>query len=351
MTWNTLDVPLENGWLCTLVPGPQYYDLTSWGRGYRNMSARQLYPNAGRDSASYSWNARPLSEVDKSELWEKDRLRRLADDTATFARHFLPNWDLRTITGERALRDVQAFVRDRLKLAHWNLPADNAGVKKLLCDAVASGQLVPVVNREYRGVPRVAPPAHLPQRWPATSGGGGAYPSKVYNYLEFEALKRANDELPPLDSGAGIVSVILDPRPPLGVPATADDGFGFVESAAGAMLGGGDEDSDSDGGDGTGASDDDLFSADSGDGATPLGDAQPFDYQPDMPDGDAEELAAGDGRPGNNQAQNKQFRAVVKALGLNQDQARQLHDDIQDDDEMDYHGLMDRAQDLFGGSD
>ncbi len=75
MTWNTLDVPLENGWQCTLVPGPQYYDLTSWGRGYRNMATRQLYPNAGRDNSSYSWNTRPLSEVDKSELWEKDRLR------------------------------------------------------------------------------------------------------------------------------------------------------------------------------------------------------------------------------------------------------------------------------------
>jgi ATP phosphoribosyltransferase regulatory subunit HisZ len=62
------------------------------------------------------------------------------------------------------------------------------------------------------------------------------------------------------------------------------------------------------------------------------------------------EFAAGDGRPGNNQAQNKQFRAVVKALGLNQEQARQLHDDIQDDDEMNYHGLMERAQDLFDGS-
>lgn len=79
-------------------------------------------------------------------------------------------------------------------------------------------------------------------------------------------------------------------------------------------------------------------------------DAQPFEYSENAPAVDTEELAAGDGRPGNNQAQNKQFRAVVKALGLNQEQARQLHDDIQDDDEMNYHGLMERAQDLFGGS-
>lgn len=110
--------------------------------------------------------------------------------------------------------------------------------------------------------------------------------------------------------------------------SSGGDLLGEVEAVAGKMDNGND----------TGA-----------DGLTLLGDAQPFDYQPDAQDGDVDELAAGDGRPGNNQAQNKQFRAVVKALGLNQDQARQLHDDIQDDDEMDYHGLMDRARDLFGG--
>jgi hypothetical protein len=42
---------------------------------------------------------------------------------------------------------------------------------------------------------------------------------------------------------------------------------------------------------------------------------------------------------------------VVKALGLSQDQARQLHDEIQDDEELNYHGLLGRAQDMFGGSD
>jgi hypothetical protein len=85
--------------------------------------------------------------------------------------------------------------------------------------------------------------------------------------------------------------------------------------------------------------------------ATPPGDAQPFEYTPDAVSGDVEQLTGGDGRPGNNQAQNNQFRAVVKALGLSQDQARQLHDEIQDDEELNYHGLLGRAQDMFGGSD
>ncbi|WP_316251717.1 hypothetical protein [Paraburkholderia sp. UCT2] len=78
-----------------------------------------------------------------------------------------------------------------------------------------------------------------------------------------------------------------------------------------------------------------------------LGNAQSFVYQPDMPDGDAVQLAGADGRPGNNQAQNKQFKAVVKALGLSKNQARRLHYDIQMDD-LEYHGMMERALDLFG---
>ncbi|MCC8402967.1 hypothetical protein LJ655_13905 [Paraburkholderia sp. MMS20-SJTN17] len=56
-----------------------------------------------------------------------------------------------------------------------------------------------------------------------------------------------------------------------------------------------------------------------------LGNALPFAFRPDMADGGAMQFAGADGRPGNNQAQNKQFKAVVKALGLNKDQARRLH--------------------------
>ncbi|HEV3430532.1 MAG TPA: hypothetical protein VG320_21855 [Paraburkholderia sp.] len=74
--------------------------------------------------------------------------------------------------------------------------------------------------------------------------------------------------------------------------SNGDDLLGAVGAAAVTVLGGGDNSDDGDGdGDGGGASDDDLFSADSGGDSTPLGDAQPFDYQFDMPDGDAEQIA------------------------------------------------------------
>ncbi|MGF6700491.1 hypothetical protein OKW38_005103 [Paraburkholderia sp. MM5496-R1] len=86
-------------------------------------------------------------------------------------------------------------------------------------------------------------------------------------------------------------------------------------------------------------------------GASTLpGDAQPFDYQPDMPNVDAMQVAGSEGTPRNNQAQNKQFKAVVKALGLNKNQARQLHDDISKHG-LGYHEMLERGQHMFGGGD
>ncbi|WP_144404137.1 hypothetical protein [Caballeronia cordobensis] len=85
-------------------------------------------------------------------------------------------------------------------------------------------------------------------------------------------------------------------------------------------------------------------------GAGSLSDAQPFEYVPDMPDGGVDELAGGEGTPRNNQAQNKQFKAVVKALGLNQAQARQLHEEISKQ-RLGYHDMLERGQDMFGDGD
>ena len=81
--------------------------------------------------------------------------------------------------------------------------------------------------------------------------------------------------------------------------------------------------------------------------STLLGDAQPFDYSEDSASDDAIQLAGGEGTPGNNQAQNKQFKAVVRALGLNQDQARRLHEEISGEG-LGYQEMLERGQDMFG---
>ena len=57
--------------------------------------------------------------------------------------------------------------------------------------------------------------------------------------------------------------------------------------------------------------------------------------------------ASDDGTPGDNQRQNKQFRDIVKQLGLNQDQARQLHDEISGQN-YGYHEILQIGQGMFG---
>ncbi len=221
----------------------------------------------------------------------------------------------------------------------WHKPIDGEDITRILREAVRDGLIVPVIDRDWRGSVGVSK-RYAPQTWSETyrSAGGGAVAAsprgKTFHQSVMESMgldadggtayiEKYNAMVERIDA---IQAANAARRAAAAAASYDDDLLGGVEAAAGAAPGDGDD-------------------------STPLGDAQSFDYQPDISNGDAEELAAGDGRPGNNQAQNKQFRSVVKALGLNQDQTRQLHDDIQDDDEMDYHGLMQRAQDLFGGSD
>jgi len=85
---------------------------------------------------------------------------------------------------------------------------------------------------------------------------------------------------------------------------------------------------------------------DRGNAATPFGDAPPFEYQPDRPDAEVVQLAGGEGMPRNNQAQNRQTRDVVRVLGLNQDQAQQLHREVSGEG-LGYHEIMERAKDMF----
>ncbi|WP_147309846.1 hypothetical protein [Paraburkholderia sp. BL6669N2] len=79
---------------------------------------------------------------------------------------------------------------------------------------------------------------------------------------------------------------------------------------------------------------------------TSLSDAQPLEYNEDMPDGDLDELAGSDGTPANNQAQNKQTDDIARILRLNPRQIRQLHDEISGEG-LGFHEIMERAKDMF----
>jgi len=244
------------------------------------MQARWLYPRAGRDGSPLLWNRLGTDDAKKRRMWEDDVEQQLAEDRKAFARYFRPNWDLRTTTGKNALRAIQSFVRDALRVVHWDLPENNEGVRQMLCRAVEEESLIPVVNREYHGLPRAARSDPVPLTWPARKPVAAA--PEIISYIDFVALQRANGRL--------------------GGP--------------------------------------------SGD-SRPLGDASPFAYHPDVPDDGVVQLAGSQGTPRNNQAQNAQFRAVVKALGLNPSQARQLHEEISKQG-LGYHEMLERGRDIFG---
>jgi len=67
-------------------------------------------------------------------------------------------------------------------------------------------------------------------------------------------------------------------------------------------------------------------------------------------------MMSGDGTPGNNQAQNKQFRDAVRQYGretgnsLDKDQVRQIHDEITGQN-MGYDEIIQAIYDLFGGGE
>ncbi|CAE6799803.1 hypothetical protein [Paraburkholderia domus] len=247
-SWNTLDVPLEIGWQCTLVLAD----------AYRSESGDSL------------------------RFMKDDECKQLEQDQRDFASHFRPSWDLRTISGGTNLREIQAFLSEHLNVAHWNLPNDNAGVERMFKDAVASGRLVPIINREANYSCRVSRPTPAPLRWPTTGGGGSMGRSA---YLFPPGTTSFNGE--PVLSGPYDPASQATQLAAVRGARIASDWLRVVEDVAGAALG-----SD------TGTDDTNTGQPSADDGtSTPLGDAQPFDYGEDAPSGDTEELAASTNNP------------------------------------------------------
>jgi hypothetical protein len=264
--WNTLSVPLETGWQCTLV-------LTS---EYRNSSGELFVFIQGKE------------------------LKQLEQDRQDFDRYFRPRGDLRTVSGRAQLHTIQSFLSDSLNTVHWNLPDNNAGAQRMLREAVADGRLVPVINRDWRSSGLVSRPTPTPLRWPSSSSGFGGGGQK---WAAFDG----GGSGPLSFNGEPILSGPYDPATQesrlsvaRGEMAASGSGglLGVVGAVARAALG-----SDFDADDASGEVPDD-----SGDTSTPLGDAQSFEYTEDAVGGDTEELAASTNNP----------RYAAKMLGYDQ---------------------------------
>ncbi|CAB3772945.1 hypothetical protein [Paraburkholderia humisilvae] len=140
MSYNGLHVPLDIGtWNCILVPANEYR------------------------SPSGDW----LCFV------KGDELQQLEADRRAFDLYFRPNYDFRSlIRGE--IEAIRSFVRDLLKVAHWNLPTDNARIERMLKQSVRDGRVVPIVDRERRSPTHTYRPTPAPLRWPPSGGSSPA---------------------------------------------------------------------------------------------------------------------------------------------------------------------------------
>jgi len=196
---------------------------------------------------------------------------------------------------EVAVQNLLWLIEQIDEIADVRPPTSNDELEAVQKQAVSEGWLIPEIEEHLGGMyaPLAAPAS-------ATRDNGGIRAS-VESFEPFRSTT--------MRSGEPVLSGPYDPATQearlsaASGALSADDGtadensfdlLGTVESAAGALLGGSDDDSD--GGDDT----PDLaesMSDDAADGAvsddsTPLGDAQPFEYGEDMPSGDVQDLAA-----------------------------------------------------------
>ncbi|WNC93682.1 hypothetical protein RI103_23120 [Paraburkholderia sp. FT54] len=257
--WNTLSVPLKNGWQCTLVPVNDYRSPTGERKAFM-----------------------PSEELKQLELDRRD-----------FDWHFRPDSDLRTLSGNAALRTIQTFLSEILNVAHWNLPADNAGVQRMLREAAADGRLVPVINRERYWQSPVSRPTPAPLRWPANGGGLDGAGQKWAAFAAAGSRPLSFNGEPilsgPFDPGAQEAALTAARR---AMAANREDsnllsGLRGVVGAVSGMT------------DGAEGGDQDVAGHSAG-ARMLFSDAQPFEYAPHTPDGDREEVAArGVGLTGN----------------------------------------------------
>ncbi|HEV3430536.1 MAG TPA: hypothetical protein VG320_21875 [Paraburkholderia sp.] len=272
-SYNALYVPLKGSWQCALVPARDIEDVD---RGWR---------------LSY----------EERQTARKAREEQMARDRRDFDQLF------RVSIGRKASRisaDFSAyagFIGKHVR-GRWPAPIDGEDITRILREAVRDGLIVPAIDRDWRGSAGVSA-RYAPQTWGETyrsGGGGGVVAStpraKTFHQSVMESMgldadgatayiEKYNAMVERIDA---IQAANAARRAAAALVSNGDDLLGEVEAAAGAVLGGGD---DSDDGDDAGGADDTALGDDADDTSTPLGDAQPFDYQPDMPDGDVEELA------------------------------------------------------------
>ncbi|WP_321951000.1 hypothetical protein [Paraburkholderia bannensis] len=255
-SYNAIYLPLRRwGWQCALMPAAE---VTADDRIDCSLS------------------------FDEREKKRERRKQQIAEDKADFQRLFRVDTVPREAATSSEFRHYTDFIRDTLRLSHWTIPIDGDGITRVLRNAVRDGRVIPVIDREWYGGQRVFK-RYAPQHWPhgggschVTSDGGGSAPTGRFTG-PFAAAMHAADTV--LNRRAGLSRMSATSR--------SVDWFDTVEAAAGTVSGGSaalDNDSD-----------DSIFASfgnsDRSD-ASLFANAQPFEYQPDLSDGDLFDIAS-----------------------------------------------------------
>lgn len=261
MSYNSLHVPLDNGtWQCQL------------------MLAREFYsPVGGFWDRFGEWKTRV------------EREREIDEDKRDFYRYFRPGYDFSRPLSSN-VRAVSSFLRDHLRVCDREMPASNADIERILKQAVRDEKLVPVVNRRWRSYPQTFRPAPAPERWTQRGGGGFAEAGKSFHQLVMERMgldaDAASDYLDKYDALVRRADEINARYASKGSGGEGGGLLGAVETVVGAVRGG------------NSSSDDDIgLPGVARSFATPLGDAQPFEYVPEALNGNVDELAASTNNP------------------------------------------------------
>ncbi|MCG5073028.1 hypothetical protein [Paraburkholderia tagetis] len=252
-SYNALHVPLTSDWQCSLVPARDVDEPTSWW--------------------SLSYDERQKARKEREEQIEQDRL--------DFDRYFRVGTSRRAARGCSDFSAYVAFISEHLRISGLSAPVDGEGVTRVLRDAVRDGALIPAINRAWRGSRRVGR-SYAPQSWPkrAPDPKPTIYGVRNGEFVPLDANGYFIDRTPYVPAAARVAATASN----VASSGSGFDWLGAVETAAGAVLGG-----DALSGD-DGTLDND-FASGASDDSTPFGDAQPFEYSDDLPDGDAFDVA------------------------------------------------------------
>jgi hypothetical protein len=100
---------------------------------------------------------------------DDDERRQIQNDRVDFLTHYRSRIDLSRVGGRRQLNTIRKFLLTQVRSMHFVDLIDNDAVTTALMEVVTRGHVIPRIERNWVGVPRVIAPLYAPQHWPKAS--------------------------------------------------------------------------------------------------------------------------------------------------------------------------------------